>query len=80
MKLTVLHTWHVRFDTDAVLYHVSWTKIAGRFRTAGFTVNPLPHSPYGLSVGHSHPGAMTLFTLGHPEYFKYITVTDAPSV
>ena len=80
MKLAVRHHWHITFHCDVVSYDVSWITLGDHLVTSGFTVNPLPGPPYGLSVGHSHPGAMTLFTLGHPEYFKYITVTDAPSV
>ena len=80
MKLEALHTWHISFDADAVLYHVSWSKLTDRFRLAGFTVNPLPGSPYGLTVRHTHAGAMTLFTLKHPDLLQDVRVTEAPDV
>lgn len=78
MQLETLHTWHVRFESDTILYHVSWTKLTDRFRLAGFTVNPLPGTPYALSVAHTHPGAMTLFSLKHPDLLLYVIITEAP--
>ena len=78
MQLEVKHTWHVRFESDTILYHISWSKLTDRFRLAGFTVNPLPGTPYGLSIAHTHPGALTLFTLKHPELIKYVIISESP--
>ena len=78
MKLAVLHHWHVTFHSDVVFYDVSWITLGDHFRSSGFTVNPLPGSPYGLSVGHSHPGAMTLFTLLHPRLVQYVQISELP--
>lgn len=80
MKLEVNHTWHVRFDADAVLYDVSWSKIGKQLRLSGFAVNPLPGTPYGLSVSHSHAGAITLFTLQHPRLVQYVDIVESPCV
>lgn len=80
MKLEALHTWHIRFSADVVLYDVSWSKIAEQLRLSGFAVNPLPGTPYGLSVRHSHPGAITLFTLQHPRLVQYVDIVESPCV
>lgn len=80
MKLAVRHHWHVTFTSDIVSYDVSWIRLGDHFTASGFTVNPLPGPPYGLTVGHTHPGAMTLFTLQHPRLVQYVVISELPDL